>query len=246
MQRLGIFIKQVFFTIILLGLSNAAWAVSASVSSSVGATTVSITANGGFVVDQHCSNAFLLPTDAACPSMYTHQGGSISVYLGGSYLGGKSTSTGSSASFSTTLQRATLSQGIHTVTVSASDSHGSTSSSSTFTIDNTPALSVITGLSGTVRGGPSALAGTADFTSGSNGGLYGSVYAVVYNASGGRVWSANANAGSPSFDLSAFPSIPVHFWANGDYTLQVIATAVNGARAVSSLCPLPTFPTFAA
>ena len=235
MQRVGIFIKHVFFTMILLGLSNTAWAVSASVAGSVGATTVSINANGsGFVNDTHCSNALLLPSDLTCPSVYTHQGGSVSVSLDGNSLGRKSTATGSSASFSATLQRNSLSQGVHTVSVLASDSHDSTPSSSTFTIDNTPSIS-ITGPTGTVRGGPGILAGTAIFIGGPNtDGNYGLVSVSLINSAGVSVWSVSRYTASPSFDLSALGTIPTNLWPKGDYTVTARARATNGAAAVAS------------
>jgi hypothetical protein len=107
------------------------WATSASISLSGSEGAITLNASASFSPYEKCDSWHC----------WTVNSGSLYVYRDGSIIG--STSGNGSASWSTTVDGGSLTQGQHTFTATAVDSAGSSSShTQTITIDNTPVVMV--------------------------------------------------------------------------------------------------------
>jgi len=93
--------------------------------------------------------------------------------------------------------------------------------------------------SGTFPSSSKSLAGTASFVGIADAnGNFGTVYVYVYTPGGTLKWNTSGTATSPNLDLSTLPAISIDgSWANGTYTVEARAYAINGAP---SPFPYPT------
>ncbi len=204
----------------------ATWtATSASISISGQEGAIPLSASATFTKYKFCNGA-------SPPDCWYDNSGTLSVTQklpnGGSYYIGGQYGNGS-ANWSTTLDTGAMAQGTHTFVATACDAKGNCSSDSrSITIDNTPELTA----SVNKTEGDLDIKGTVDFKE-YVGGNEGSV-AIYYIHPNGIRYYANSKSyeGASSLEWSwkdIVGSIPdAGGWAQGKYTVQIIAKAANG------------------
>ena len=222
-RRLSLWILFVIGIPVFFPALAAATSASISISGQEGA--IPLSASATFTKYKFCNGA-------SPPDCWYDNSGTLAVrqkHPNGSvyYLGGNSGK--GSAEWSTTLDTGAMAQGTHTFVVTACDVKGNCSSDSrSITIDNTP---VVTASVNNTEGDLN-IKGTVDFKE-YVGGNEGSVTIYYIHPNGSRYYvrSKSYEGAAPLEwtwkDIAG--SIPdAGAWAQGKYTVQIIATAANG------------------
>jgi hypothetical protein len=219
---IGLFFS-VCLTVILPALGAA---TSASISLSGNEGAIPLNASASFTKHKFCNSK-------KPPDCWYNDSGTLRVTHARpngstSYMGGNSGN--GSAEWSTTLDSGAMAQGAHTFTARACDSKSiCQSSSQSVTIDNTP---ILTGSAGS-NTGDLQIGGTVQFKEHVRG-SEGRVQLWYVHPNGRRYYAGQkVYQGTGSLDWSweeIIGSVPDGgSWAQGEYTIQAIAIAHNGA-----------------
>ena len=198
----------------------AAHATSASITVSGNEGAIPLSASATFTAYTHCDSA---------GNCWTVNSGTLRVYKDNSYIGGSSGN--GSASWSTTLNGGTMSQGTHTFLAVATDSEGVTATSdASIVIDNTPEVSAVIGKTE----GDMNVHGTVDFKDNIDG-YEGNIYLYIqYNGIGSfSRYGYKFFEGAAPIDWTwqgvTSGKLNAGTMPQGNHILRVKATAANGA-----------------